>query len=367
MASDATEEVNEKDILSFHETGRVLKSEELVSEFQLIKEKLKKCAAKDFEDVARGSGTHLLKLLSPRTGKDQAVLRFVDEGSNETPEFVPSTNAPLIPIQKVLYRPLQVEGRPSKSLVEHILNPDDGSSIVLDAFAQVFGGECLEVVKDVLLNPLAPITTLPPKEFPIVFVPNPAGGDLQVTPVSPARAYMGAKEVVRQKIDEKRQLVPFWHLSKQAISAKPQNISGKLGGPRMRFHAALPKMLDQYDAQLFRYAKGGAFPRFNIKPLQDDVVRYARLAEQDEAYSNRDIRRGLDSRADRVVMPLLDFIATVKEDAMAFAAQEELPAAPSPIELLLKQPWPKDVRPVVERALNGPHFRSRLANWEKQK
>lgn len=367
MASDATEEVGEKDILSFHETGRVLKPEELVSEFQLIKANLKKCAAKDFEDVARGSGTHLLKLLSPRTDKDQAVLRFVDEGSNETPEFVPSTNAAQIPIAKAIFRPLQLPPGESKSLVGHILNPDDNSAKVLKAFADVFGAESLDVLKHALLSPLDPIETLPPKEFPIIFLPNPKGGDLQVTPVSPARAYMGAKAVVRQKIDEKRQLVPFWHLSKQAISAKPQNISGKLGGPRMRFHAELPKMLDQYDAQLFRYAKGGAFPRFNIKPLQEDVVRYARLAEQDEAYSNRDIRRGLDSRADRVVMPLLDFIATVKRDALAFAAQEELPAAPSPIELLLKQPWPKDVRPVVERALNGPHFRSRLANWEDQK
>ena len=45
---------------------------------------------------------------------------------------------------KLIFRPLEVEGHPPRSLVDHVLNPDELSPAVTEAFGKVFGDDALK-------------------------------------------------------------------------------------------------------------------------------------------------------------------------------------------------------------------------------
>ena len=69
-------------LLSHRLTGRVLEADGIGAEFVLIQRAFvaagkKIPEAEDFKRVGRASGTHLLKLISPRAPSDQSVLRIV--------------------------------------------------------------------------------------------------------------------------------------------------------------------------------------------------------------------------------------------------------------------------------------------------
>lgn len=134
-----------------------------------------------FHEVGLGSGSHLLKLNTPRAGVGQSVLRIGND-------LLPSVNAPLIPVAKVAHRPIDYNGT-VKSLAQRILEQQSSSDTVLRAFESVFGAPCLDALRSGLTATLT-VTSLA-TELPVVFVPHPQGGDLQITPVSPAASYMG--------------------------------------------------------------------------------------------------------------------------------------------------------------------------------
>jgi hypothetical protein len=122
------------------------------------------------------------------------------------------------------------------------LNPEDHSDAVLRTFSEVFGADTLQAMRDVLLTDGAAPAKLGAGEFPIIFIPHPDGGDLQITPVAPALAFMGMKRVTDlyfQKKSEENSNPLRGRWSKQSVSSKPQNISGAIGGPRVRFLATV--------------------------------------------------------------------------------------------------------------------------------
>lgn len=351
--------------LSFRPPGEPIQIEEIPEIYRLMVEEHGKPVTPDaMARVARKSGSHLLKLVTPRADGDQSVMRMTLTPENRRLDLVPSVNAADIPIAKIAFRPIEVFSHPTKSLVDHILDPDDISERVLEGFAAVFGADVLTALKSNLLADLAPITRLPAAEFPIVFLPNPAGGDLQVTPVAPAAAYMGMREVIApyyRKQEKDGPKVPRGSWSRQSVSAKPQNISGAIGGPRIRFHARFPGTLDRFAAEIRRFVADGSFPRMRDGDTADWILRYADLLDREAEYSNRDIRAGLDHRADRLIREALDFIGEVRAEAIRVdPAAAELPT-PSPSLVLLRQHWARrEDFDRARQALAGAHFLSRV-------
>lgn len=235
-------------LLSFKPVGRLLLLEGVLDEFRQMLAMLEgELTAAVARRICEKSGSHLIKLVSPRVDGDHAILRFDEPSSSRRSTILPSVNAPDIPFCKVIYRPLEVQGYPTMSIIDHILNPERHSGRVLEDFAKVFGVDVLAVMREVLLSPPCIPLKLGAGDFPIVFVPRLGGGDLQITPVSPATTFMGMRELFRSRKFQKRDPgappINRGRWIESGVSSKPQNISGAIGGPRVRFLATLPPTL----------------------------------------------------------------------------------------------------------------------------
>jgi len=356
-----------EELLSFKASGRQLTIDHVESEFAAMRAALSRSPKPaDFYRVGMGSGSHLLKLTTPRAALDQCVLRFSRAGSNAPAFFAPSVNAPDIPFAKIVYRPLEILDRAPKSLLDHIREPDDLSQSILTAFAAVFGDESLDVLREALLGEGQKIVSLPDTgEFPTIFLPHPGGGDLQATPVSPVETFMGFKNMSAAWFlpqEKNKPPMPRGRWTRQSISAKPQNISGAIGGPRQRFLATMPSVMRDYQAGVMRYALGGAFPAWPNEDIEGAVLQYAGRLGMD--YTNRDIRTGTDWYADQMIRDALDFIAEVRGDARELLEKEgragrDLPSPVRPSVLLLRRRWKKGDYEKAMKALTSAHFRDR--------
>ena len=263
-------------------------------------------------------------------------------GAGQHPDLVPSIDAKKAPVAKIVFRPLEVAGHAPRHLADHILSPDDLSPTVLEGFATAFGRDALEELRGALTAPLPPVTRLPSAEFPTVFLPRPGGGDIQATPLAPAETYVRMNEVAAPyflKREEGRPQPPRGRWHHQEVSSKPQNISGAVGKRRTRFLAKMPLVLDWWEAELHRYPRGGAFPLWHNAAVVDAVMGYGDLLGQSRTYNNQDIRRGLDRRADKLIVGALAFIAETVADAGLSYPAAELPTPPSVVDLLLRRRW----------------------------
>jgi hypothetical protein len=254
------------------------------------------------------------------------------------------------------------------SVVDHILNPEDISASVLADFAGVFGADVLEALQ-AGLGACSPVPLkLGVGEFPIVFIPRPGGGDLQITPVSPVTVFMGFKRVVDeyfQKAQPDAPPPPRGRWTRQAVSSKPQNISGAIGGPRVRFLATMPATMHQAAAELHRFVQGGGFPRWREDEVAVWVLRYGDLLEASATFNNSDTRAALNRTADRLIADARDFILETLADAKALAQQQgqdgTLPKAPRIADVLIRRRWFNgNAHDRAVKALTSPHFEDRL-------
>ena len=357
------------DLLSHRPLGRLLEVGDIAAEFALIRnafeaEGKRVPNASDFRRVGMGSGTHLLKLNSSRAPIGQHLLRVPGQATSRHREVFPSIDAKQAPHCKLVFRPLEVAGHSTRSLVDHILNPDDAVSMkVTKGFGEAFGEDALEALREALTTPLQAITSLPAAEFPIIYLPRPGGGDLQATPLAPAEAYVRFHEVVEPyflKQEEGKPRVPRGRWNTQFVADKPQNISSAVGKQRTRFFANMPNVLDHWSAELHRHANGGRFPRWRDDAVVGAVDAYANLVAKSMDYSNADIRVGLDRRADRLIRAAQEFVdETISEARRAFP-NVELPAPPPIATVILRRRWPKDSFDRARGALSGEHFKTRL-------
>lgn len=350
-------------LLSFKSTGRPLTLHEVYDEFLLMHGALEKpLTAAIAATIIEKSGSHLLKLVSPRVDGDHAVLRIDPLKANRKASILPSVNALDIPFCKVVFRPLELEGNAPMSVVDHILNPVDCSALVLADFGRVFGEDVLNALRSGLLSPAKVPLKLGAGEFPIVFVPRPGGGDLQITPVSPASAFMGIKRVADAfflPVTADTPRPPRGRWVKQAISSKPQNISGAIGGPRRRFLATMPSVMQQAEAELHRYVQGGIFPRWRDEDVGDWVLRYGEMLEAHDVFNNSDTRAALDRTADRLIRDAQAFIdETMAETGLI--AQDKMLTPADVAQVLIRRRWKKDGQDRAVKALSSPHFEGRL-------
>ena len=350
-------------LLSFKPTGRPLTLSEVYDEFLLMRAALDKpLTAAIATTITEKSGSHLLKLVSPRVDGDHAVLRIDPPRANRKASILPSVNAPDIPFCKVVFRPLELAGHGAMSVVDHILNPVDCSALMLADFGRVFGEDVLNALRSGLLSPARVPLKLGAGEFPIVFIPRPGGGDLQITPVSPATAFMGIKRVADAyflPVSADLPRPPRGRWVKQAISSKPQNISGAIGGPRLRFLATMPPVMQQAEAELHRFVQGGAFPRWRDEDVGGWVLRYGEMLEAHIVYNNSDTRAALDRTADRLIRDAQVFIAETMAEATLLAQDKGL--IPERVaQVLIRRMWKKDGQHRAVKALSSPHFEDRL-------
>ena len=380
-----------KDVLSFKRTGRQVPLDTVADEFKLMKSFLNKpFTAKNVTDICRNSGTHFLKLVSPRdVSTGQACLYFPNHRSNERPKLLPSVNAALNRYCQVLFRPLEIEGHPARSVVDNILNTYETSDFILQAFAEVFGQDVLETIREALLEHTDAekkdhVTELASHEFPIVFVPRNEGGDLQITPISPVAAFGEMKDAVNALYDRKKandlSLPPNLYVD-QEISNKMQNISGAIGGSRRRITAVMPDVMERNDADFHRYANGGSFPRLRDPDIAYRVILYATKLEQDEIYNNSNTRAALDEMADKLAETALDFIDEAVMETRGIAEEFGIefsgtPKLPEPADVLYRRWWSEiklpgkaiksdDARTMARKALTSRHFKRRSRHLEK--
>jgi hypothetical protein len=359
--------LKKEDFLSFKPTGRVINADDLTHEFALMASFFKAMpSTEDFRRIAANSGSHLVKLTTPRTDVSQAILRVGAFASNRPVPFAPSVNASDIPVAKIVFRPIEILGRAPKSVVDHLREKDEFSDSFLDAFVSVFGDECLDALEEAIQGVGRKITSLPATgEFPIIYLPRHGGGDIQATPVSPVETYMGFKDMssawfLKQEKDKPKPARGRW--TKNTISSKPQNISGAIGGPRQRFMAEMPSVMRGYEAGILRYTMGGSFPFWYDDEIEASVLHYAdRLGME---YTNSDIRAATDFYADKMIESALAFIDEVMADSREKLKEEgtadrALPLPPRPSALIMRRRWSKADREKALQAITSAHFRDR--------
>ena len=368
--------IDKNDLLSFTPTGRSMAADELEHEFGLMNQAATKgkgtISPEVFRRVAQKSGTHLIKMVSPRADGGSPVLRVENPYANHRFPLVPAGNAADIPYAKVLFRPLDIHGETERSFVDHVRNPTDISKRVFEAFASVFGEEAREAVFDALLKSPPAVETLAVGEFPIIFVPRSGGGDLQITPVSPATAYMAMKRVTEPYFQKQAPGAPRGRWQRQKVSDKLQNISGAIDGPRIRFFAEMPPGMAQEEAELFRFVHGGSFPRQRDPNIAERILKYADRLDRDKEYNDMQTRAWLDRRADWLIEGVSAFVAETMEDAKAFAdlhgiSHDALKAPPVAGNILLRRYWAGDAQYRRARmALSSAHFAYRLGKFSSK-
>ena len=226
----------EADIPSWFEARR----EALAAEGKLVP------SAETFAGLGKGAGTHLLKMITARTELSQSVLRAAHPGANEMPPFYASVDVKVFAPAGILLDRLRVRGHCERRLIDHLMTPDDLSPRVCTAFATAFGQDALDALRGALRSKALPIMRLPAAEFPIVFVPRPGGGDLQITPLAPAEAHVNFRQVTEPFFAEAEEGQPSprrgrWH--RQTLSGKSQNIGYAIPPSRRRFRATMPDVM----------------------------------------------------------------------------------------------------------------------------
>lgn len=326
--------------------------------------------AKTFESLGMGAGTHLLKMITARADISQSVLRAARRGANKTPPFHASVDVKLFAPAGILLDRLHVRGHPPRRLVDHLTSPDDLSPKVCVAFASAFGQDALDALRAALQPKTLPITRLPAAEFPIVFVPRPGGGDLQITPLAPAEAHVSFRQVTEPFFDDAEEGRPSprrgrWH--RQTLSGKSQNIGYAIPASRRRFRATMPDVMVREEAELHAYLQGGPFPRWWDPDVSEAVLGYDKLLERTgaygnvtEPYSNAAIRAGLAARADALIHGARAFRAEILSEARHRLDGAEPPSSSSEAEIIFRRRWKSDERDRARRALSSGHFRDRV-------
>lgn len=345
--------------------------------------------------IGEFTGTHLVKLVCARidSKKSGTVLLVRPKGQNRHTDLYPSNDAATTPFAKLVHRPMEIKGFEARSLAAHILEPDEVSPKVKEAFTEVFGAAPLDALIETLMSGPRPVTKLPAKNFPIIFLPDPTNPEsedgIQVTPLSPAallrdmsdldwkvgQAFSAAlkarteEKKAAEKEDRKPVLVPLpprgdW--SRHAISAKPQNISGKIPKERKRLQVRLPEALNDFEAGLWRFLSGGAFPKIDDPQLEEYVWDYVDRLAAEETYSDPNIRRALDWSATRVLQTAYDFMADTVVELQALSQEEGIDGAqalkrlPRIDDLILSSGYWAREKPrsidQVRKALSGSHF-----------
>lgn len=359
--------VDDGRVLSFRDPGAPFAADQIGNIYADFKEA---ASSKDkpftddtgkFAQVAQNSGTHILKLLNKQS--EDHVLRLAAPGVNRRPKFFPSMNAALGKYAKIIFQPVAILGVPGyKSLVDHILEPDDISAAIEASFVEAFSKESLLALKEGLLEDRSGVGRLHAQNFPVVYAPSPDGGDLQLTPIAPLQVYADFKGEVIPEVGSKESI----RLSRQEVTSKTQNISIFIGGPRVRFSGSVPPALANGDAGVIRMVKGGPIPAPSSEDLTDRLDHLVKLhyAKTDYAagkgYFNADMEKGLRRLAGWLIDEAIAWVSDIEEAAQEIEAEFVMPKADYGLLLLRGYRGDHASREKVRVALRDSSFRGVL-------
>lgn len=290
-------------------------------------------------------------------------------------------NAAIIPLAKALFRKVTIEGHNGDAVTTSLMDAisADGlhKGLLLSAAAEAYGGECLQALVQGLAAP-SEITSLHHENMPVIFLPNPQGGDIQITPVSPASSYMVMKGLAddldprwtskRKKVGEAAgEPQRRGRFAGQTLSGSPQNISGMIGGPRMRFMADFPAPISAHAAAIRRMVMGGEPPALRdiaIVEIMRTFVRFAGLVD--------DVHRKpeLVAAAENTSRAALEMIASHVLDCIDACLAVEPAFQPKEINLklaLLKSiPRTADGHELIRQSTAHRIFAAQLQRVERQ-
>jgi len=329
-------------------------------------------------------GTHAPKLNSSRSPMRGTFLP--QSFGNRKPKIAASGNAADAAYMLTLLRPILVIGHPGEaSLFERLTQGDILLSPMLDAFETVFGSDARRELEDAGKEWAKPRKNqLHGENFPIFFIPGENGRDLQVSPAGRIEAFHNMDAIksrmIKQAQEDRKEKRPASFGSWSSLSMASRSMNAIVGSAdaRIRFKVKPPKALGQFEAELYRYRKGGAFPVLRDDVLLPAVVEYAieviRL-EDPKQYRGGNVLRALDNRAMFLARSAVRFIDEVLSEAGDPEEGKER-AAPTIAGVLNAMPIRRELEgmeveegfdaTVVRQCLLKPHFRQISAKIRKE-
>lgn len=354
-------------VLNYVNPGEPILAHEVYGLYQRIRDALSAAKAEPFADdpekfgaCSRQSGTHILKALN-KNAQDHVLSFPAAGGSNRPSRSFPSMNAALAVYAKIIFQPVAVldHAGGARTLFDHIQSPDELSAKFLASFEAAFSPESLEAVREGALAAKTGVAALYHENFPIIYVPDGQGGDLQLTPVSAMEVFTRFRAESATPEGQK-----FVRTTRQEVSSQMQNISTAIQGERLRFLAAFPPPMAGFAADIYRYAQGGrvpVMPDLTISELLEKLsehheARDRKADDQEGAYYNSNMQKGAERLARWILREAMDWIEEVNEEASR-VKEDFSPAKVDIIYLLLNSyRGNKEVRANIGRALRGDLF-----------
>ncbi len=335
--------------------------------------------AAGFEAAARSLGTHGPKLANPRS-PDRP---FTPE--NTEPEFRKhySGDGKYGRFAKALLRPIDIIGQAGNANFAERLEARSNSAALLEnAFARVFGPKALDAVKSGLQRQKENIgaATAHHENYPMIFVPGP-DRDLVLTPLS-AFSTLSTMERVKKDGHEAMQMargagsvdaasggavepgspVARGAYCRTSISDKPQNTAIGIPKSRLRFFAKMPDVLEQRDAEIHAWTRGGKVPRMRDPDAALRLECYAELLQVVQAQTPRPSEMSkLDALADWLVSH-----ARRHTDDIVAEAGADAPDRPRPAVVLARLLVVREKRDACRNALRSAHFQDRAGRFEAE-
>jgi hypothetical protein len=265
-------------------------------------------------------GTHAPKLASSRNKTSALLLKT---GTNNRPGMLAgSGNGAKARYMKILLRPIAILGEDgSASLFDRISSGDES---LLSSFENVFGAASLMSLKKGMTDRLLqPVVKLTGENYPVFFIPDADGTDLQASPGGSIEAHSNMKTLkisMAQQAKKDRQekmAATYGEWSVLTFADKAQNVI--VGAPidRTRFRSLFPQKLNQIEADIWKWKKTGKFPRMSDVEASASLVDFAldqQRFQERETYRGGDIKERLvNNRAKFCILRAKYFIADIQQ------------------------------------------------------
>lgn len=316
--------------LQTYSSVRPYKRIESAEIFEDMKSEMKKPSAAGFYQAAISIGTHAPKLASSRN-KTQA-LHLNSQQKNRPGKLAASGNGAYAPYMKVLLRPITILNEPGHSCMFERMQSGDTS--LIDAFESVFGSDArLNLEKGMADRATTPVPSITRENYPVFFLPDGSGGDIQASPGGSIEAHANMKTLMismlsKAKEDrEAKKPATYGEWSVLSFADKAQNVI--VGAPidRTRFKVAFPGTLNEIEADVWRFRKTGQFPRLRDRDAAATLVEFAMACkrfEDRDAYRGGDIKeRQVDSRAKFLVLRARHFIDDIHQALLSSGMEKD--------------------------------------------
>ena len=372
------------DVLSLENSYKCYELEDADTLFEDIRQAIEENGKKSPNEIATGFGaaaaaigTHGPKLINPRSPDKP----FTPE--NTEPEFQKhySGDGKYGRYAKALLRPISIVGQiGNENFIERLGGQINSAVILENAFKKIFGPKALDAVKSGLKQQKDNIdnATAYHENYPMVFVPGP-DQDLILTPLSAfstlsimwsvkedghmalqkARDTGSADSSIRT-VGEPDDEIALGRYHRTEISDKPQNTGIGIPKHRCRFFAQMPEVLEQREADIYSWTRGGKVPRMRDRDISERLERYAELLKvvQEQTLAPSAMTK-IDQLADWLITDAYQFI-----DDITAEAGSDAPERPRPAEVLARVQVSFDKLTARQNALRSAHFQHRVTQFK---